>query len=70
MATVRELRKAKKMSQTKLAELAHIGRTTLYRIEKGKDANEATIYAIAQVLGVEPQEISGVTIGNKARKGK
>ncbi len=70
MPTIRELRKAKKWTQQQLADRARIGRTTLYRMEKGLQVpNRATLDAIARALAVDSAEITGVKVLDRGKPG-
>lgn len=55
---VRELREAKGMTQEKLAELANIDRTYIYRIEAGKRIPSVDIlFRIADGLKMSPGQL-------------
>ena len=54
---IKQLRKEKFITQSKLAEMAGIRPESLCRLEKGKPAKFATILKLASVLGVEPQSL-------------
>ena len=54
---VKQLRKSKFITQSKLAEMAEIRPESLCRLEKGKSAKFATILRLAKALGVEPQSL-------------
>lgn len=68
MATVRELRKAKRWTQASLADRAGIGISTIIRLEKGRAVNFATIKAIARVLQVKVEAIDGINILDRSRR--
>ncbi|MFP3880513.1 MAG: helix-turn-helix transcriptional regulator [Dehalococcoidia bacterium] len=58
MASIRELRRQKGLSQRRLADLAHISIMTVSRAEAGQGKpSPPTVYAIAKGLGVETEEI-------------
>lgn len=52
--TFRDLRSRAGLSQASLAELAGVSRTTIWRIESGRDRNQKTdtLQALARALGV------------------
>jgi transcriptional regulator with XRE-family HTH domain len=53
-----ELRSQKRMTRVRLAELAGVDYSTLWRIENGRHgACNATAAKIAQALEVEPEEL-------------
>lgn len=51
---IKSLRKAKFITQSKLADMAGIRPESLCRLEKGKSAKFSTILKLAEILGVEP----------------
>ncbi len=55
---IQATRKRKSITQEALAELAHIDRAHMFRIESGKvSITLATLEAIAAALGVRPREL-------------
>lgn len=57
--TIRLLRKARGMTQTQLAQKAHISRTTLFNIEKGKRSPSDSIMAsLAEAFGLTVLELT------------
>lgn len=54
---IKALRKAKFITQCKLADMAGIRPESLCRLEKGKPAKFSTILKLAEVLGVEPSHL-------------
>ena len=55
---IRELRKAKKLTQQKLADLADVELSTLNRAELGKAALSVTnLIAISEALEIHPKEL-------------
>ena len=54
---IKQLRKDKFITQSKLAEMAGIRPESLCRLEKGKPAKFATILRLAEILGVEPHKL-------------
>lgn len=56
-----EVRKSKRMSREELGKAAAISPRTIERYEQGRseleDASYKTVKAIAQALGVDPEEI-------------
>lgn len=52
--TFRDLRSKAGLSQASLAELAGVSRTTIWRIESGRDRNQQTdtLQALSKALGV------------------
>jgi transcriptional regulator with XRE-family HTH domain len=45
------------LSQRRLAELAGVANTSVWKIEHGGGANPATLKKLADVLGVKPVEL-------------
>jgi transcriptional regulator with XRE-family HTH domain len=55
---IQAARKRKSITQEGLAELAHIDRAHMFRIESGKvSITLATLEAIAAALGVRPKDL-------------
>ncbi|MFP3976133.1 MAG: helix-turn-helix domain-containing protein [Dehalococcoidia bacterium] len=58
MASIKELRRRRGLSQRRLAILAHVSIMTISRAEAGQGRpSPSTVYAIAKVLGVDTEEI-------------
>ena len=58
MATLRQLREGKFISQNDLAQESGIATTTINRLEKGRHKPRfVTIRKLAKALGVEPNKI-------------
>jgi len=57
--TLRKLRKAKGLSQEKLARLADVANNTIIKIEAGKNQNPTleTLKKVAQALGVSVDDL-------------
>jgi transcriptional regulator with XRE-family HTH domain len=55
---IRRIRRAKNLSQDQLANLAGLSRPTVSMIEGGKNAEQATINAIAKALNVSVSELN------------
>jgi transcriptional regulator with XRE-family HTH domain len=54
---IKSLRKARFITQSKLADMAGIRPESLCRLEKGKPAKFSTILKLAEILGVEPSSL-------------
>jgi transcriptional regulator with XRE-family HTH domain len=54
---LQELRINQGFSQRRLAELAGVSNTSVWKIEQGGGANPATLKKLADVLGVPPVEL-------------
>jgi transcriptional regulator with XRE-family HTH domain len=54
---LRELRINQGLSQRRLADLAGIANTSVWKIEQGGGANPATLKKLADVLGVRPVDL-------------
>lgn len=55
---LKEIRKKKKLTQTKLAELCGLSRTAINEIENGvTEPKYSTVLKISSVLSVEPKDI-------------
>ena len=57
MDKLRELRINQGLSQRRLADLAGVANTSVWKIEQGGGANPATLKKLADVLGVRPVEL-------------
>jgi len=57
MDKLRELRINQGLSQRRLADLAGIANTSVWKIEQGGGANPATLKKLADVLGVRPVDL-------------
>lgn len=57
MTTIKELRRAKGWSQIKLAIEAGVSPTTISKLERGSECNLTTKRAIADALGVSPNDV-------------
>ncbi len=55
--TLQELRINQGLSQRRLAELAGVSNTSVWKIEQGGGANPATLKKLADVLGVRPVDL-------------
>jgi transcriptional regulator with XRE-family HTH domain len=54
---LRELRINQGLSQRRLADLAGVANTSVWKIEQGGGANPATLKKLADVLGVRPVDL-------------
>jgi transcriptional regulator with XRE-family HTH domain len=54
---LRELRINQGLSQRRLADLAGVANTSVWKIEQGGGANPATLKKLADVLGVRPTDL-------------
>lgn len=68
MASVRELRELKGLSQVELANVAGVTVATISRLENGHPVNKATLKHISRALGVPLDKITGVIISKHLRK--
>jgi len=58
VSKVKALRQQRVLSQRELAHMAGLTQMTVWRLENGyRDARPGTIRKLAQVLGVEPNEL-------------
>ncbi len=57
MDKLQELRVNQGLSQRRLAQLAGISNTSVWKIEQGGGANPATLKKLADVLGVRPVDL-------------
>lgn len=62
MSTMKDLRRAKHLTQIELARRARVGIQTVYRMEKGVEVLPVTAEAVARVLGVRLDEVSDVNV--------
>ena len=62
MPTLRELRVQAVLTQAELARKAKVSRTTVIAAEKGRRPRPRTIRALAEALGVRPQDIAWLFI--------
>lgn len=59
-------RKAAKLSRVKLAEMAGVGKTVIYDIEKGKETVQLnTLFKILKVLNIKLQFISPLIVNQQ-----
>jgi len=54
---LQELRINQGLSQRRLAELAGVSNTSVWKIEQGGGANPATLKKLADILGVRPVDL-------------
>lgn len=54
---LQELRVNQGLSQRRLADLAGVSNTSVWKIEQGGGANPATLKKLADVLGVRPVDL-------------
>ena len=54
---LQELRINQGLSQRRLANLANVSNTSVWKIEQGGGANPATLKKLADVLGVRPVDL-------------
>jgi len=54
---LRELRHPLAVSQEELAERSGVARSTIIKLEAGRDAWPSTVRKLAQALGVKPAEL-------------
>lgn len=54
---LQELRINQGLSQRRLADLAGVSNTSVWKIEQGGGANPATLKKLADVLGVRPTDL-------------
>jgi transcriptional regulator with XRE-family HTH domain len=54
---LQELRINRGLSQRRLADLAGVANTSVWKIEQGGGANPATLKKLADVLGVRPVDL-------------
>ena len=57
MDRLQELRINQGLSQRRLADLAGVANTSVWKIEQGGGANPATLKKLADVLGVRPVDL-------------
>jgi len=62
LGRLKEIRESKYLSQRMLAQRSGVSRPTIARLEGGEeDARYATLWKLAEALGVEPGELVGQT---------
>jgi len=67
--TVRAARKAAELTQLELAELAEIGKTAVFDIEKGKEnVQMSTLLKVLRVLHIELRVIPPLDVSNAPRR--
>lgn len=54
---LKEHRKRRALSQQELADLARLSRTTIIKLEAGRDAWPQTVRKLARALKVDPSEL-------------
>ena len=61
LGRLKEVRESKYLSQRMLARLSNVSRPTIARLERGDaEARYATMWKLAEALGVEPGNLVGV----------
>lgn len=60
MATLREIRVEKDLSQQFVAERAGVSPKTLSNLETGKRVRRSVVQRVCAVLGVDPSEVTGI----------
>jgi HTH-type transcriptional regulator / antitoxin HipB len=66
---IRTHRKAAKLSQQRLAEMAGVGKTVVFDIEKGKETIQLdTLRKVLKVLNIKIQLVSPLLINQKESK--
>jgi len=56
---LRDVRLKRALSQEELARLAKVSRTTIIKLEGGRDAWPKTVRKLAKALKVDPAELQG-----------
>ena len=65
MDKIKKIRKARKMTQTELARLAHVSQPHIHDLEQGnRHASPETLKRIAEALGVTVQELQDAQEGS------
>lgn len=67
MASMKEVRKEKELTQIELARRAHVGLQTVWRMEKGKPMLRAQAEHIASALGVQLDHLEDVVLVHRIR---
>jgi transcriptional regulator with XRE-family HTH domain len=62
MATIQELRELRGWNQAELAVKAGVSVSSVSRVENGRKPNKGTLRLIANALGVEVSEITGIGV--------
>lgn len=70
MPTVSELRARLNISQEELARRANVSYRTISRLENGERIRRNVANSIAQALGVQLNEISGITLSSAVHREK
>lgn len=60
MPTIKDVRIEQGLTQQELASKANIAYATVSRLERGKHVTKGTLTLICQVLGISPDEVTGV----------
>lgn len=68
MPTIRELRKQKRWSQTRLAQEASLSITTISKLERGEPVQLSTATLAALALGVKLSQVEGVNISDQVSR--
>ncbi len=67
--TVRAARKAAELTQIELAELAEIGKSAVFDLEKGKEhVQMSTVLKVLRVLHIELRVIPPIDVSSSSRK--
>ena len=68
-SAVRAARKAAELTQLELAELAEVGKSAVFDIEKGKvNVQMSTLLKVLRVLHIQLRVVSPIDGGSEARK--
>lgn len=65
MSTIRELRLARGISQNDLAYVSGLSYGAISRMERGKPVQRTTFHVVCNVLGVTPENVTGVVLVNR-----
>lgn len=65
MPTIREIRVSQGLTRQDLSNKAHISTATIARLENDGVASRNTILRLCEVLGVQVDDVSGVTYSVK-----
>ncbi len=70
MATIRELREAKRLTQAELSSLSTVSIQTISHMEQGRPVSRQSLLRVCNALGVSIGSVQGVAVTFEYGKGR